>query len=147
MVFCSVVSSAPVFSTSSFEVCTRAVTLGDTAAALLLPVAQRIRPPAPTSKAHTASNGINRRPIRGATAALTPDTAGITLRDVSEVYESELSDETTDTGPFRGEINGQGGILLAVSHVIDPAADADLGHQVNSAMSDGRMLCGWVALR
>ena len=88
-----------------------------------------------------------RRPIRGATAALTPDTARITLRDVGDVYESDLSAETTDTGPFRGEITGQGGILLAVSHVIDPAADADLGHQVNSAMGDGRMLCGWVALR
>ena len=48
---------------------------------------------------------------------------------------------------FRREITGQGGILLAISHVVDPGADDGLARQITSAMREGRMLCGWVALQ
>jgi hypothetical protein len=86
-----------------------------------------------------------RPPIPGATAALTPDTARITLRDLpGDVYESDLGAEKDDTDPFRREITGQSGFLLAVTHVVDPA---DEDRPVISAMCEGRMLCDWVALR
>lgn len=88
------------------------------------------------------------RPIRGATAALTPATARITLQDLpDDVYESDLGAENADDDPFRRQITGQGGIMLAVTHVADPAATDGLARQITSAMREGRMLCGWVALR
>ena len=89
-----------------------------------------------------------RRPIPGATAALTPDTARVTMRDLpGDVYESDIGAENDGTDPFRREITGQGGILLAVTHVVDPAADDGLARAITTAMREGRMLCGWVALR
>jgi len=88
-----------------------------------------------------------RRPIRGAAATLTPSTARITLaRPLQAEYESELGAEDGDSAAFRREITSQGGILLAVTHVVDPGADG-LARQITSAMGAGRMLCGWVALQ
>jgi hypothetical protein len=89
-----------------------------------------------------------RRPIRGATATLTPATARITLHDLpDDVYESDIGAENAADDPFRREITSQGGIMLAVTHIVDPAADDGLGREIASAMREGRMLCGWVALR
>lgn len=87
-----------------------------------------------------------RRPVPGATATLTPAAARIILKDLPDaVYESDLDAENDGTGPFRREITSQGGIMLAVTHVVDPAA-GDLARQLASAMRESRMLCGWVAL-
>jgi hypothetical protein len=90
-----------------------------------------------------------RRPIRGAAATLTPSTARITLAHppVEAVYECELGADAADIAMFRREITGQGGILLAVSHAVDPGAGDGLARQITSAMGAGRMLCGWVALQ
>ncbi|SRR6266568_1186088 len=89
-----------------------------------------------------------RRPVPGAAAALTPATARITMRDLpGDVYESDLGAQDDGGDPFRREITGQGGILLAVTHVVDPAATDGLARQITSAMREDRMLCGWVALR
>jgi hypothetical protein len=89
-----------------------------------------------------------RRPIPGATAALTPSAARVTMHDLpGDVYESDLGAQNDDTDPFRREITGQGGILLAVTHVVDPAAGDGLASAITGAMREGRMLCGWVALR
>ncbi len=87
-----------------------------------------------------------RRPVPGVTARLTPATARITLRDLpGDVYECDLDAENDGTDPFRREITSQSGIMLAVTHVVDPAA-AQVTRLVLDAMRDGRMLCGWVAL-
>ena len=49
-------------------------------------------------------------------------TARITMRDLpGDVYESDLHAENTDTDPFRREIARRCGIMLAVTHVVDPA--------------------------
>ena len=85
------------------------------------------------------------RPIRGARARLTPDAAEITLQDLGDVYEADLDAQDAAGGPFRREITSQGGIMLNVTHVVDPAAD-DLARQFRDAMRERRMLCGWVAL-
>ena len=47
--------------------------------------------------------------------------------------------------PFPREIVSQAGILLAITHSVDPSAD-DMKHQFIAALRDGRMLCGWVPL-
>lgn len=89
-----------------------------------------------------------RRPVRGAAATLTPSTARVTLaRPLEAVYESELGADDGDGAMFRREITGQGGILLAITHVVDPGADDGLARQITSAMREGRMLCGWAALQ
>jgi hypothetical protein len=70
------------------------------------------------------------------------------MRDLpGDVYESNLHAENYDTDPFRREIARQGGIMLAVTHVVDPAADAGLRRQITTAMREGRILCSWVALQ
>jgi hypothetical protein len=43
-------------------------------------------------------------------------------------------------------ITSQGGILLAVSHLVDPAAIDDVSRQLEEAIRTGRLLLGWAAL-
>jgi hypothetical protein len=62
------------------------------------------------------------------------------------VYESDLDAEIGHVDQFRREITGQGGIMLAVSHYVDPSDSSGLAGQFTDAMREGRMLCGWVAL-
>jgi hypothetical protein len=87
------------------------------------------------------------RPIRGVAAELTATTARVTVRTLPDgVYESDLDAEIGSPDQFRRQITSQGGIMLAVSHFLDPAdGDALAGHLTN-AMRDCRMLCGWAAL-
>lgn len=63
------------------------------------------------------------------------------------MYVSELGADDGDSAMFRREITGQGGILLAITHVVDPGAYDGLARQITSAMREGRMLCGWAALQ
>jgi hypothetical protein len=63
-----------------------------------------------------------------------------------DVYESDLDAEVGHPDQFRRQITGQGGIMMTVSHFVDPDDGASLAGQLTGAMREGRMLCGWVAL-
>jgi hypothetical protein len=87
------------------------------------------------------------RPIRGAAAELTAATARVTVRTLPDgVYESDLDAEVGPPDQFRAQITSQGGIMLAVSHFVDPDDGGALAGQLTGAMREGRMLSGWVAL-
>ena len=52
------------------------------------------------------------------------------------MYESDLGAENADDDPFRREITGQGGIMLAVTHIVDTGADDGLARQITTAMRE-----------
>jgi len=62
-------------------------------------------------------------------------------------YESGLDGHDDHTVPVRRAITSQGGIMLAVSHAVDPAATASLARQFDHALQAGKVLAGWTALR
>ena len=84
------------------------------------------------------------KPVTGASARLTPAAVTITMPQpsITDAYECTLAEGDER---FAREIAGQGGIMLAVSHVVDPSC-ADLTGQFIAAIRAGRLLCGWVLL-
>lgn len=86
-------------------------------------------------------------PIPGAVARLTPAGAEVTFQArPGIVYQSGLSASGREAAPARNAITAQGGLLLAVSHVVDPAAASDLDHQFKDGLYSGQVLMGWVRL-
>jgi hypothetical protein len=86
------------------------------------------------------------KPINGATARLTATAVTITMQQPapSDTYTCGL---TANDASFAREIADQRGILLAATYDVDPdAGDVDLTRQFQSALRDGRLLCGWVPL-
>lgn len=83
------------------------------------------------------------KPARGARARLPAAEVAITLTvPPHETYACGL---LAQDEPFRREISAQGGIMLMVSHMIDPAADG-LALHLAQAMQQRRVLAGWAAL-
>jgi hypothetical protein len=84
------------------------------------------------------------QPITGATARLTAAAVTITMQQPASAgaYECELPESDA---PFYREVSAKRGILLVVTHVVDPSSD-NLTRQLWHALQTGRVLCGWVAL-
>ena len=91
--------------------------------------------------------GVLPDPARGASATLTGASAAVTVRTRPNiVYQSWLDGDDVQTAQMRRVITSQGGILLAVSHLVDPAAIDDVSRQLEEAIRTGRLLLGWAAL-
>ena len=87
------------------------------------------------------------QPIPGASAALTATSAAVRLRARPGItYESWLDGQDDHTARARRAITSQGGIMLAVSHAVDPAATGDLARQLDDGLRAGQVLLGWAAL-
>jgi hypothetical protein len=83
-------------------------------------------------------------PVSGARARLTAATVEVTLTvPPGSTYICDLAPQDE---PFRRQITSQRGIMLAISHAVDPAC-AGLAAQFGQATrTPGRVLAGWVAL-
>jgi hypothetical protein len=87
------------------------------------------------------------QPIPGASAVLTAVSAAVRLRARPGItYESWLDGQDHHTALARRAITSQGGIMLAVSHAVDPAATGDLPRQFDDGLREGKVLLGWAAL-
>jgi hypothetical protein len=87
------------------------------------------------------------QPISGASAVLTAASAAVTLRARPGItYESWLDGQDNHTALARRAITSQGGIMLAVSHAVAPAATGDLARQFDDGLRAGQVLLGWAAL-
>ena len=84
------------------------------------------------------------RPVSGAYAGLTGATVTIILTVAP--FDSYACDLAPGDVPFRREITGQRGILMAVTQAVDPAT-AGLASQFQRVLASGRLLCGWIALQ
>jgi hypothetical protein len=84
------------------------------------------------------------KPVKGVTGLLTA--AGVTITmpppSITDSYECGLA---RGDGPVRREIASRGGVLLAVTHAVDPfSSDRDLPGQLADAFRSQNMVCGWV---
>jgi hypothetical protein len=87
------------------------------------------------------------QPIPSASASLTATGATVRLRARPGIsYESGLDRKDQSTAVARRTITRQGGIVLAVSHAVDPAATEQLPRQFDSGLQAGQVLLGWAAL-
>ena len=84
------------------------------------------------------------RPLPGTSARLTRTAVTVTMPPpaATDHYECGLGQGDE---PIHRAIAGEGGVLLAVTHAVDPHA-GDFARQFAAALRGGRMLCGWIPL-